>query len=147
MRYHHAAAGFPTKPTWSKAVKNRQFTSWPGLTTDAIAKYFPESEETIKGHVRKTKSGLQLTKRTQEWTDNLLTKHEADIAHTTTKSRNIFIQIYNVENDEALLKIYTDQTGRFPKKSSRGNQYVMVLVELDSNAIWSKPCGIACPAR
>jgi hypothetical protein len=31
--------------------------------------------------------------------------------------------------------MYTDQTGRFPKKSSRGNQYIMVLVELDSNAI------------
>ena len=31
--------------------------------------------------------------------------------------------------------MYTDQTDCFPKKSSRGNQYVMVLVELDSNAI------------
>ena len=37
--------------------------------------------------------------------------------------------------DEALLKMYTDQTGHFPKKSSRGNQYIMVLVELYSNAI------------
>ncbi len=31
--------------------------------------------------------------------------------------------------------MYTDQTGRFPKKSSRGNQYIMVLIEIDSNAI------------
>ncbi len=31
--------------------------------------------------------------------------------------------------------MYTDQTGRFPKKSSQGNQYIMVLIELDSNAI------------
>jgi hypothetical protein len=30
---------------------------------------------------------------------------------------------------------HTDQTGRFPKKSNRGTQYVMVLIELDSNAI------------
>jgi len=41
----------------------------------------------------------------------------------------------NVEGDEAILKMYTDQTGRFSKKSSQENQYVMVLVELDSNAI------------
>ena len=31
--------------------------------------------------------------------------------------------------------MYTDQTGRFPTKSYRGMQYIMVLVELDSNAI------------
>jgi hypothetical protein len=31
--------------------------------------------------------------------------------------------------------MYTDQTGQFPKKSSRGNQYIMVLIKLDSNAI------------
>ncbi len=55
-----------------------------------------------------------------------------------TKERNFFVQIYNVDGDDAILKMYTDQTGRFPKKSSQGNQYVMVLVELDSNAILVK---------
>ncbi len=48
--------------------------------------------------------------------------------------REIFYAIYDPE-DEAQLKMYTDQTGRFPKKSSQGNQYIMVLIELDSNAI------------
>jgi hypothetical protein len=36
---------------------------------------------------------------------------------------------------EATLKIYTNQPERLPKKSSRGNQYIMVLAEVDSNAI------------
>jgi hypothetical protein len=31
--------------------------------------------------------------------------------------------------------MYTDQTSNFPKKSSKGNQYIMVLIEIDSNAI------------
>jgi hypothetical protein len=31
--------------------------------------------------------------------------------------------------------MYTDQTGRFPKKSSRGHQYIMVLIEINSNEI------------
>ncbi len=31
--------------------------------------------------------------------------------------------------------MYTDQTGRLPKKSSRGHQYIMVLIEIDSNTI------------
>jgi hypothetical protein len=31
--------------------------------------------------------------------------------------------------------IFTDQTGHFPKKSSQGNQYIMVLSHPNSNAI------------
>ncbi len=27
VRYYHAAAGFPTKPTWVKAINNKQFAS------------------------------------------------------------------------------------------------------------------------
>jgi hypothetical protein len=60
--YLHTCAGFPTKPSWIKAIKNRQYASWPGLTIKAAAKYFPESKETMKGHGRKTKSGLRSTK-------------------------------------------------------------------------------------
>jgi hypothetical protein len=43
--------------------------------------------------------------------------------------------IYNIGNNVALQKIYTDQTGHFPKKSSPGNQYIMVMVELNSSTI------------
>jgi hypothetical protein len=46
--------------------------------------------------------------------------------------------VYNIEDNKALLKIYTNKTGCFPKKSSLGNQYVMVLVELNSSAILVK---------
>ena len=28
--YLHAAAGFPTKPTWIAVIKNKQYASWPG---------------------------------------------------------------------------------------------------------------------
>jgi hypothetical protein len=41
-------------------------------------------------------------------------------------------------NDKAEHLMYTNQIGRFPKKSSRGNQYIMVLIEIDSNAILVK---------
>ena len=36
-------------------------------------------------------------------------------------------------------QIYTDQTGRFPTTSSRGNKYIMILYDYDSNAILAKP--------
>ncbi len=37
------------------------------------------------------------------------------------------------------LKIYTNQPRQFPKKSSRGNQYIMVLAKVDSDAILVEP--------
>ena len=48
--------------------------------------------------------------------------------------RNVYIKIHN-----AAETMHSDQTGRFPATSSRGNQYVMVLVEVDRNYIDAKP--------
>jgi hypothetical protein len=36
-------------------------------------------------------------------------------------------------------QIYTDQTGRFPVVSSKGNKYIMILYDYDSNAILAQP--------
>jgi hypothetical protein len=91
IRYPHAAAGFPTKPTWYKVVKNGQFTSWPGLTAPAVAKYFLKSKETIKGHARKMRSGLRSTKNkpTRDETPN--EEHDDENNDTPPhKHRDIF---------------------------------------------------------
>ena len=44
--YYHEAAGFPMKATWIKAIGNNQYSSWPGLTVEAVERHFPESLET-----------------------------------------------------------------------------------------------------
>jgi hypothetical protein len=36
-------------------------------------------------------------------------------------------------------QIYTDQTGRFPVVSSKGNKYIMILYDYDSNVILTQP--------
>ena len=36
-------------------------------------------------------------------------------------------------------KIYTDQTGQFPVTSSKGNKYIIVAFEADSNSIMAEP--------
>jgi hypothetical protein len=61
VQYYHAAAGFPTKPTWLKAIKNMQFASWLGLPADAVKRHYLDSKETPKGHGRKAPSGLHST--------------------------------------------------------------------------------------
>jgi hypothetical protein len=35
-------------------------------------------------------------------------------------------------------QIYTDQTGRFPVVSSKGNKYIMILYDYDRNAIMAQ---------
>jgi hypothetical protein len=49
------------------------------------------------------------------------------------KQKMIIFKIYDLK-EEAQRKMYTNQTEKFPKKSSRGHQYIMVLIKMDSNA-------------
>ena len=56
-----------------------------------------------------------------------------------SKERTIFYEIHDYEQFTKQSKVWTDQTGRLPKKLSRGNQYVMVLAESNSDAILAEP--------
>ncbi len=51
IRYLHGAANFLTKPSWLKAIRRGNYNSWPLINVKNVAKYFPESEETQKGHM------------------------------------------------------------------------------------------------
>ena len=57
IRYLHGAAGFPTKSTWLKAIRKRNFLFWPLINVKNVNKYFPESEETQPGHMRSQRQG------------------------------------------------------------------------------------------
>jgi len=48
--WYHASAGFPAKVTFIDAVRNGTYSTWPKLTVALINHYFPDSDETIKGH-------------------------------------------------------------------------------------------------
>ena len=50
------------------------------------------------------------------------------------KKQDIFTKVYDVRDT-----IFSDQTGQFPTRSRRGNKYIMVMVEIDSNAILVEP--------
>jgi hypothetical protein len=50
------------------------------------------------------------------------------------KFRDIDIHVYNVRET-----IFSDQTGKFPKRSQKGYKYIMVMVKINSNAILVEP--------
>jgi hypothetical protein len=56
--YLHGTVSFPTKPSWLKAICKGNYLSWPLINVKNIAKYFPESKETQKGHMHGQHRGV-----------------------------------------------------------------------------------------
>jgi hypothetical protein len=130
IKYVHAAAGFPVKETWLDAIKYGNFGTWPGLTTTTVRKHFPGSDETQQGHTKKQCQGVRST-RTKIDTNKEGT-HQKETP--PKKMRNVYIQIYNTSET-----MHTDQSGCFLAMLSKGNQCIMVLVEVDGNYIDAEP--------
>ena len=64
IRYLHATAGHPVKNTCLDAINARNYVTWPGLTTTAVRKHFPDSDETQQGHMKQQRQEVRSTKLT-----------------------------------------------------------------------------------
>jgi hypothetical protein len=74
------------------------------------------------------RQGVWSTKRTE----STLAEDNKDLnAPPHNSKQNVLITVYNLRNT-----MYTDQTGKFPHISSLGNQYIMILHNVDSNSSW-----------
>lgn len=62
-RYLHATCLSPTVSTFTTAIANNNFASWPGLTTNLISKHLLKSIYTYQGHFHAEKQVLQSTKQ------------------------------------------------------------------------------------
>jgi hypothetical protein len=92
---------------------------------------------------RKIPSGLRSTKTKEHQTlgsDDAFQFNEPDYVplRPIKKEKTIFCKILDME-DKTIQKIWTDQPSRFPKKSMKGSQYMMVLTESESDAILVEP--------
>jgi hypothetical protein len=123
----HAVCRYPVKTTWSKAAKAGNFVGWPLLTEKNINKYYPEKDETPKGHMNQQRKNVRSTKTPFEVCN-------AAAALRGKKMKDIFVKTYDTRETS-----FSDQTGQFPKQSKQGHKYIMVLVEIDSNAILVEP--------
>ena len=130
IRYLHAAAGFPTKATWLKAIRRGNYNTWPLVNVKNVNKHFPESEETQQGHMRTQRQGVRSTKIKIKLEDE---QNEND-PPPPTKQNYIIVNTYDTHDT-----MFTDQTGKFPHLSSRGNRYQMILYHRGSNSIWVEP--------
>jgi hypothetical protein len=138
--YLHAAASFPPKSTWLKAVQQGNYSTWPLINVKNVAKYFPESEETQMGHMQGQCQGIRSTcpvnapgtiNNANSPYITVLVSNPAPTAHIV--AHEDLIRVINLKDT-----MYTDQMGHFPFVSSLGNRYIMILHHVDSNSSWSK---------
>jgi hypothetical protein len=111
INYLHAVCFSPVKSTWITAIKNRNFSSWPGLTEHAVEKHLSKSTSTTKGHFNQQRQNARSTKVK----DAKMIVSEPDLDHGI---KTQFIYAATIDAGQ----IYTDQTGRFPVVSSKGNK-------------------------
>jgi len=79
--------------------------------------------------MKQTKQGFRSTKIVDE--DAMLgVKHQPGVKHK---------DVYLIVFDATKKSMFSNQTGKFPITSARGNKYIMVAVELDGHYIDGKP--------
>jgi hypothetical protein len=128
INYLHAACFSPVKSTWITAIKNGNFASWLELTEHAVEKHLSKSTSTTKCHSNQQKQNARASKIK----DTKVIVTEPDFDHGI---KTQFVYAATIDAGQ----IYTDQTGRFPVLSSKGNKYIMILYDYDSNAILAQP--------
>ena len=99
------------------------------LTERNVTRYYPETNKTPKVHLNQSRKNVRSTKPKR--TPLEVTKTATLQGH---KAREIYTSMYEVRNT-----VLSDQTGKLPICSQQGNKYIMVMVEIDSNAILVEP--------
>jgi hypothetical protein len=128
INYLHDACFSTVKSTWITAIKNGHFTSWPVLTEHYVEKHVSKYTSTTKGHLNQQRQNARTTK----FKDTKVIVTEPELDHSI---KTQFVYAATIDAGQ----IYTYQTGRFPVVSSKGNKYIMILYDYDSNAILAQP--------
>jgi hypothetical protein len=134
----HRACFSPPISTWTKAIDNNFFTTWPGLTSDAVRKFLPKSLATAKGHLKTSPKNLRSTTKVSSPSavtppSTVMTTPPSS-PEPPVRTHFVYPKVIDITG-----KIFSDQTGRFPVTSSRGNKYIMIVYDYDSTAILAEP--------
>jgi hypothetical protein len=123
FQYLHKALFSRTKSAMLQAVKDRHLITWPGLTEDAINKHLKLTPATAMGHLNQRRQNILSTSKAP------IEKQPTPDTYLGTKTH----LVYAVVVDQG--QLYTDLTGEFPVRSSKGNSYVMVCYIYDCNYV------------
>eukprot|EP00957_Ditylum_brightwellii_P171328 13042190-Ditylum_brightwellii.AAC.1 len=109
----------PVKKVLIDAAR-RKYLQWqPGFTQAAICKHINIEEAILKGHLNQVRQGVRSTQ---------VEEPECKQESGNQKTHFVFVTLSDLGGT-----IYTGQTGRFLRVSSKGYRYVMVAYIYDSN--------------
>jgi hypothetical protein len=106
-----------------QAVKDGHLITWSGLTEDAINKHLKLTPATTTGHMNQRRQNIRSTSKAP------IEKQPTPDTDLGTKTH----LVYAVVVDQG--QLYTDLTGTFPVRSSKGNSFVMVCYVDDCNCV------------
>jgi hypothetical protein len=139
VQHLYGCCGSPVITTWKKAMQNGDFITWPGTDTLSIDAHLPKSIDSAKGHLNQERKNLQSTRKSLPTEPNT-TDEDADFFPSPDAP--------NIKTFECLAIIVPfvskntachDLTGRFPHRSSRGNEHALVVCDYDSNSMLHCP--------
>jgi hypothetical protein len=131
VNYLHKAMFSPTKSALLQAVKNGHLITWPGLTEQAINKHLKMTPATAMGHMNQCRQNIRSTSKVS------ITSDIEDEAVTPAGLGSKTHLVYALVIDQG--RLYTDLTGRFPVRSSKGNWYVMICYSCECNYVKAVP--------
>ena len=126
IRYFHAAAGYPVRSTWLKAIGSGNYSTWPGLTLANATKYCPTATATLMGHLVQKRQGVRSSNMK---TPASLQQHI--LPQVKSNELHVFVT--------PISKLYIDDTGRFPVHERSGNRYIMIAYHCNANLILVEP--------
>ena len=158
VNYLHGCCFWPVQSTFLKAVKNKHFTTWPGLTPELVSKHLTPSVHTAKGHLKQEKQNLQPTDYKNKLREIQTKLARLKAANPSVSCKDFieqdmdkdFFPISEQPNQRTNCIFYTtiqssptglgylDTTGRFPYCSARHNEYIYIAYNYDANTISSK---------
>jgi hypothetical protein len=121
--YLHKALFSPTKSAMLQAIKDGHLITWPGLTEEAINKHLKLTPATAMSHMNQRRQNIRSTSKAP------IEKQQTPDTDLGTKTH----LVYAVVVDQG--QLYTDLTGKFPVRSSKGNSYMMVYYIYDCNYV------------
>ena len=146
-KYYHASLGSHPKTTLIAAAKSGFLRGCPGFNAKAISKFIGVEEATEMGHMRQLQKGKGSTttksKRGRPKKDIDAIERSAAIDDSIAlplqepgneKTNLVFMTVQHAEGF-----ISSDQTGKFPRISNKGNYYICVFYIYDPNFIKSIP--------
>eukprot|EP01082_Thalassiosira_pseudonana_P011880 g10662.t1 g10662 contig4:2284681-2286983(+) len=133
IKFYYATMGYPVISTWTQAIDKGYFRGWRGLTSDRVRRFIKPNEQ---GHMDQRRTGIRSTKSSHAVPppDIVNTMEEPEQAPQNDKTNMVFMTIAEAEG-----QLFTDQTGRFPVTSNRGNNYIVLFYVVDANFIKSYP--------